>query len=256
MFLPLFDQNPTRSRPVVTYGLLAANLVVWALQLWGSAGGEGDVLQTYGVVPARFLVDPWGALPTLCTSMFMHGSWAHLFGNLLFLHIFGDNVEDALGRGRFLAFYLGSGVVAGLAEVWVEPSSWVPMVGASGAIAGVLGAYLVLFPRSPIFVLNSFLLPWPILVFPAWLAIGMWFVLNLVGGVASLGMGHGGGVAYFAHLGGFLAGLLAIRGCMFGRVCPELARWEGWRPLPRHERRIPAHGALPDPWRPPGGARR
>lgn len=233
MLVPLFDVNPTRRPPLVNYLLLAANCVVWLWQLGMMATwGELSVVAAYGLVPGRFLADPAGELQTVFTSMFMHGSWPHLAGNLLFLYIFGDNVEDALGRGRYLAFYALSGVAAAVAQVLVEPLATIPMVGASGAISGVLGAYVVLYPRAPILVLNGLIFPWPLLMFPAWLAIGLWFVLNVLGGIASLGMGHGGGVAYLAHLGGFMAGLLAIRACMTGRVCPELKAWQGWRPPP------------------------
>ncbi|MBN2192781.1 MAG: rhomboid family intramembrane serine protease [Polyangiaceae bacterium] len=257
MFLPLADINPTFRRPAVTHGLIVANVTAWVWQLLAmSRWGELKVVYAYGLVPLRLLLDLEGGLSTLITSMFMHGSTAHLVGNMLFLHIFGDNVEEALGRRRFLAFYLGSGLVAGLAQVAVDPASTVPMVGASGAVAGVLGAYLVLHPRAPILVLNTFLLPWPLLTFPAWLAIGMWFLLNLLGGFASLGMGHGAGVAHFAHLGGFAAGLVAIRLCMAGRSCRPVDPWAGWRPPPRPQGRrfrIDSEGVLQDPREPPDG---
>lgn len=234
VFLPLADINPTSRRPVVTLGLVVATVLAWLWQLGAmSTVGEAAVVVAHGLVPRRLLLDPAAAAPTLLTSMFLHGSLAHLAGNMLFLHIFGDNVEEALGRVRYLLFYLGCGVAAGLAQAAVDPSSTVPMVGASGAVAGVLGAYLVLHPRAPILVFNGLIFPWPLLTFPAWMAIGMWFVLNVLGGVLSLGMGHGGGVAYFAHLGGFAAGLLAIRICMAGRACREVDPWEGWRPPPR-----------------------
>ncbi len=234
MFLPLADINPTTRRPLVTLGLVVATVIAWFWQLGAmSAWSATSVVFTHGLVPRRFFLDPVADAPTLVTSMFLHGGLAHLAGNMLFLHIFGDNVEEALGRARYLFFYLGCGVAAGLAQAFVEPSSAVPMVGASGAVAGVLGAYLVLHPRAPILVFNGLILPWPLLTFPAWMAIGMWFVLNVFGGLASLGMGHGGGVAYFAHLGGFAAGLLAIRLCMAGRACRQVDPWDGWRPPPR-----------------------
>ncbi len=253
VFIPLFDVNPTKTRPVVTPLLLVINVVAWLLQLQvGLVVGRGAVLQHFGMVPAELFAEPsrgW----TLVSSMFMHGSWAHLGGNLLFLHVFGDNVEEALGRWRFLAFYLVGGVLAAVTEAVVEPTSMVPMVGASGAIAAVLGGYLVLYPRAPIVVLNPLILPLPLLAFPAWLAIGMWFVLNLAGGFAALGMGHGASVAYFAHLGGFVAGLLAIRGCMAGRLCPAVDEWHGWRPAPRkrYEPGPRSSGVHRDPWFPP-----
>lgn len=243
MFLPLADINPTARRPVVTRLVLITTVVAWIWQLGAmGAWGEQSVIAAYGLVPARWVGDPGGEVVTILTSMFMHGGLAHLAGNLLFLHIFGDNVEDALGRGRFLSFYLGCGALAALAQIAVDPASTVPMVGASGAVAGVLGGYVVLHPRAPILVLNGMILPWPLLTFPAWLAIGLWFVLNLLGGVASLGMGHGGGIAYFAHLGGFAAGLVAIRLCMAGRSCRSVDPWAGWRPPP-DRRAWPGRGA-------------
>ncbi len=252
VFLPLADINPTSRRPLVTLGLVVATVLAWFWQLGAmSVEGEVAVVSSLGLVPRRLLLEPAVAMPTLLTSIFLHGSLAHLAGNMLFLHIFGDNVEEALGRVRYLLFYLGCGVAAGLAQVVVEPFSAVPMGGAAGAGAGVLGAYLVLHPRAPILVFNGLIFPWPLLTFPAWMAIGMWFVLNVLGGVLSLGMGHGGGVAYFAHLGGFAAGLLAIRICMAGRVCREVDPWEGWRPPPRAgalRRRPDAHRGFEDPW--------
>jgi membrane associated rhomboid family serine protease len=234
LFVPIADINPTTRRPLVTYALVGATVLVWLWQLGAmSQWGEARVIFALGMVPRRLFGDPLGDASTLLTSMFLHGSLAHLAGNLLFLHIFGDNVEEALGRARYLAFYLGCGVAAALAQAAIAPTSAVPMVGASGAIAGVLGAYLVLHPRAPILVFNGLIFPWPLLTFPAWMAIGMWFVLNLLGGFASLGMGHGGGVAHFAHLGGFVAGLLAIRPLVVGRAPRPLDAWAGWRPPPR-----------------------
>ena len=250
MFIPLFDVNPTRLRPLVTPVLLASNVMVWLWQLQTmSVRGAEEVLFEWGLVPALLWTDPVGRASTLVSSMFLHGSWAHLGGNLLFLHVFGDNVEEALGRVRYAAFYVLGGVLAALAQALVEPVAMVPMVGASGAVAAVLGAYLVLYPHAPITVLNTFILPWPLLSFPAWLAIGMWFVLNLVGGLAAFGMGRGGGVAYFAHLGGFAAGLLAIRLCMAGRQCRNMDRWRAWRPPPRPSQgEPPTNRGFPPDW--------
>jgi membrane associated rhomboid family serine protease len=248
VFIPLADVNPTTRRPVVTQAIIVVTILAWLWQTGaGSSAREQALVFHYGLVPLRLFLDPFAGASTLVTSMFLHGGLAHLAGNMLFLHIFGDNVEDALGRGRYAAFYLGCGVVAGLAHALVGPTSTLPMVGASGAVAGVLGAYLVLHPRAPILVFNGFIFPWPLLMFPAWLAIGMWFILNLLGGLASLGMGQGGGVAYFAHIGGFAAGLLAIRACIAGRACKAVDPWDGWRPPPR---RPP--GDDPFPPRPPG----
>lgn len=233
---PIRDLNPTRTgfRPYVNYLLIAANIVVWGLQLWLMAAGAAWVIPAYGVVPTRLSADPAGEAFTILTSMFMHGGFAHLGGNLLFLMIFGDNVEDAVGHARYLFFYVLSGVLAGITQVLIDPASPIPMVGASGAIAGVLGAYLVLYPRAPVTVVNPILPLWFVfglfLVFPAWLVVGEWFLWNLLRGLGSIGMSEGGGVAFFAHIGGFVAGLLLIRPIMMGRHKRESRRWEGWRP--------------------------
>jgi membrane associated rhomboid family serine protease len=233
--LPIGDQNPTRIFPFVNYLLLTANLAAFIWQfLLISAGGEAWVVPGYGLVPVRFINDPLGEAFTIFSSMFMHGGWAHLGSNLLFLYIFGDNVEDAMGHGRYLFFYLACGVAAGLAQVAVGPHSTIPMVGASGAIAGTLGGYLVLYPRAPITVLNPVPLLWLFLGFffvvPAWLMIGFWFLGNLLSGIGTLGEMSGGGVAFFAHIGGFVAGLLLIRAAVGARKPPERGRWSGWRP--------------------------
>jgi membrane associated rhomboid family serine protease len=225
--LPLRDHNPTRSKPYVNYALLVANLMAF---LWQSSliqAGAAWVAPGYGVVPTRLAADPLGEGFTIVTSMFLHGGWMHLGGNMLFLYIFGDNVEDAIGHYRYLFFYLLSGVGAALAQVFIDPSSTIPMVGASGAIAGVLGAYLVLYPRAPITVWFGFIL----LVVPAWLVVGEWFLWNLVG-AGSLDA-QGGGVAFFAHLGGFVAGMLIIRPALTGRQRVIAERWQGWRTPPK-----------------------
>ncbi|HEY3497216.1 MAG TPA: rhomboid family intramembrane serine protease [Polyangiaceae bacterium] len=231
--LPIGDRNPTRTTPFVNYALLAVNAAVFvgqALVMYG--GGEAWLVPGYGLVPTRVMNDPAGEAFTFLTSMFMHGSWLHLGGNMLFLYIFGDNVEDAVGHVRYLFFYLACGFWAGVAQIVTDTASTIPMVGASGAIAGVLGAYMVLFPRAPITVLN----PPPLwflgffIVLPAWVVVGLWFLFNLLSGVSTLGGIGGGGVAFFAHLGGFVAGLLLVRPFHAGR--PRLLRdpWQGWRP--------------------------
>jgi membrane associated rhomboid family serine protease len=235
--LPIGDRNPTRTTPVVNYCLLVANVLAFSIQLILGAGrGDAWVVPGYGLVPARFGADPAGEAFTILTSMFMHGGFLHLGGNLLFLYIFGDNVEEALGRVRYALFYLASGVGAALAQVAADTSSSVPMVGASGAIAGVLAAYLVLFPRAPITVL----VPPPFgffvgffIVVPAWVVMGGWFFVNLVSGFGTLGRAATGGVAFFAHIGGFLSGLLAIRPFHAGRERIVLDRWRGFRPPER-----------------------
>jgi membrane associated rhomboid family serine protease len=209
--IPLRDRNPTLATPYVTYALIAINVVAFVYEFLLGAQMQAFV-ERWGVVP-YFLTS--GAVPgsvvTLVTSMFLHGGWAHLIGNMWFLFVFGDNVEDRLGRGRFLIFYFASGFGAALLQVLIDPSSTVPMVGASGAISGVLGAYAALFPGArvltlvPIFVFIQFI------ELPALLLIAAWFVLQLVQGLLTLGVGSGGGIAFFAHIGGFVAGLALIR---------------------------------------------
>jgi membrane associated rhomboid family serine protease len=170
---------------------------------------------------------------TLLTCIFLHGGWLHFLGNMWFLYIFGDNVEDAMGHLRYFFYYLACGVAAALVQVAVGPHSTVPMVGASGAIAGALGGYLVLHPRAPITVLNPMPLLWLFFgiffVVPAWLMIGLWFLGNLFSGIVGLGDMASGGVAFFAHIGGFVAGLLLVRGAVGGRKPPDRGRWDGWR---------------------------
>lgn len=231
--LPIGDRNPTRTTPFVNYCLLALNVVVYYLQYRiTSEGGEAWLVPGYGLVPTRLVNDLPGEAFTVFTSMFMHGGLLHLGGNLLFLYIFGDNVEDSIGHLRYLAFYLLSGIGAAAAQVLTSPASQLPMVGASGAIAGVLGAYIVLYPKAPITVLNppplSFFIGFFIVV-PAWFVIGAWFVVQLLSGVGSLGAVETGGVAFFAHVGGFLSGLLLVRPLHSGRPRHERDRWSGWR---------------------------
>lgn len=235
--IPVRDANPTRTTAYVTYLIIGANVIVWLLQFSVMASGAVWLIPGYGLVPARFAGDPLGEAFTVFTSMFMHGDWAHIGWNMLFLYIFGDNVEDSVGHGRYLGLYLVCGMAAATAQIAVDPTSPVPMVGASGAIAGTLGAYLVLHPRAPITVINPFFPLWfligPFVMLPAWIVVGEWFLGNLLGGLGSLGIDHGGGVAFFAHLGGFAAGLLLVRPTMIGRKKTEMARWHGWRPPPK-----------------------
>jgi membrane associated rhomboid family serine protease len=244
--IPISDLNPTRRKPLVNTILIVANVLAFLWEYSLVAGGAAWVIPGYGVVPRRIVGDPLGEAFTVVTSMFMHGGWEHLGGNMLFLYIFGDNVEDAIGRGRYLFFYVICGLGAALAQVVIDPASPIPMVGASGAIAGVLGAYLVLYPRAPVTVLNPIVPLWFVLglfiVFPAWLVVGEWFLWNLIRGVGSLGGESGGGVAFFAHIGGFVAGLLLIRPAMLGRIKGPSSRWHGWQP---------AAGTRSDRWHPP-----
>src|SRR6187551_3144837 len=176
---PIKDENPTRTFPFVNYLLIAANVLGYVYEtLLIQRSGEAAIVTGYGLVATRLLLDPLGEAFTIFTSMFMHGGLMHLGGNLLYLYIFGDNVEDSLGHGRYVGFYLLSGIAAAAAQILTGVDSPIAMVGASGAISGVLGAYIVLFPRAPILVINSIPLLWLFwgffLSFPAWLVIGFW----------------------------------------------------------------------------------
>ncbi len=219
--IPLRDANPTRRTPLVTLAIAVACFVVfaWELGLLAS-GGEvalDAVVTSWGVVPAD-LTAAWSRgdvlsreTATLIASQFLHGSWLHLLGNMLYLWIFGNNVEDRLGRVVFVVFYLTGGVLAGLSQVAIDPSSSVPTIGASGAIAATLGAYLVLFPRARITSLVFLGFFYQLINVPAIIVLGLWFVLQVVDGIASLGVTTVGGVAVFAHIGGFVAGAVAAR---------------------------------------------
>lgn len=222
--IPISDDNPTRTTPFVNYALIVLNVLGYVFESWLLAlHGDAYVISGYGLVPTRIAADPLGELFTVFTSMFMHGGFGHLASNMLFLWIFGDNVEDAVGHLRYILFYLLAGMCAAAAQVLIDPASPAAMVGASGAIAGVLGAYLVLYPRAPITVFVFFFL----ISLPAWVVIGGWFALQVLGARAL--DTTSGGVAVYAHIGGFLAGVLAIRPAMLGRERIELSRFTGFR---------------------------
>ena len=218
--IPLRDASPTRRTPVVTLGLIALCTITFVDELVVMAqGGEAALdrlFETRGVVPAELVAavtgGNWLSRPVLdvFTSMFLHAGWLHLLGNLLFLWIFGANVEDRVGRARFLLVYLAGGVVAVVAQTLADPGSTAPMIGASGAIAAVLGAYLVLFPRARIQSLVFLGLFYQLIAVPAVILLGFWFLLQVVDGIGSLGPSTvvDGGVAVFAHIGGFVAGAL------------------------------------------------
>jgi membrane associated rhomboid family serine protease len=226
--IPLRDANPTRRPPVVTIGLIAACIAVfvWELAIQSSQGDRGlaRLFRDYGLVPANLTAQLGGdqadelyqVVLTMFSSMFLHGGWIHLIGNMLYLWIFGNNIEDRLGRFWFLLFYLAGGVVAAISQVIVGPESEVPLVGASGAIAAVLGAYLVLYPRARVLSVVFLAFFFQFIEVPAVIVLGLWFVLQLVSGFASLGAANAtGGVALFAHIGGFIAGVvvgIVVRG--------------------------------------------
>ena len=218
--IPLYDRNPTRRFPIVTVGLIVVCFAVFGLELTISMGGGDTALEAFfnqwGAVPAKitaaFGAGDYFSAATLAifTSMFLHGGWLHIIGNMLYLWIFGNNVEDRLGRVGFLVFYLVGGVVAALAQVAIDPSSTNPLVGASGAIAAALGAYLILFPGARILSLVFLGFFYQLLEVPALIILGFWFVLQLVSGFAALGptTAQEGGVAFFAHIGGFVVGVV------------------------------------------------
>jgi membrane associated rhomboid family serine protease len=209
---PIGDENSgERLRPVVNYGLIALNLIVFLYELMLTDSDLSRFIFRWGAVPAE--VSNGNRVLTIVTSQFLHGGWLHIAGNMLFLWVFGDNVEDVMGHAKYLAFYLLCGCAAALLQVVSSPHSVDPLVGASGAISGVLAAYLVLFPRGKIRTL--ILLGWIplIFLFPAWVEIGYWIVLQFLSGLVTLSVttaDTNGGVAYFAHIGGFVAGLLLV----------------------------------------------
>jgi membrane associated rhomboid family serine protease len=204
--IPLRDVIPSRTTPYVTVTIIILNAIAWFYELSMPDRMLNRFLFLYGIVPAAY------SNATLITSMFLHGSWSHVIGNMWYLWIFGDNVEDRVGHGRFLIFYLLCGAAAGLGQVMMDPTSTLPTVGASGAIAGVMGAYFVLYPHSRVLTL----IPWifiQIVELPAILLLGFWFLMQLVnaGAVAATASTRGGGgIAFAAHVAGFIVGVLAI----------------------------------------------
>jgi len=215
--IPVGDDNPSRRTPVVNWMLIALNVLVFFYELTLRPRALDLLFTTWGVLPnevwylfAHPLNTPLEVWLSLFTSQFLHGGWAHIIGNMLFLWVFGDNIEDALGHVTYLAFYLASGVAAAFAQAFVMGPSNIPAIGASGAIAGVLGAYLLLYPLARIRILVPlFILFWTIQL-PALLVIGWWFVQQFFYGVGSLSEAGMGGVAFWAHVGGFVAGLIFI----------------------------------------------
>ncbi len=214
--IPLRDDNPIRTRPVATVALIVLCTLAFLWQLSLSANGQQEAAYLFGFIPAVLFGNarlegqwiPAGA--TIITAMFLHGGWLHLLGNMLYLWIFGDNIEDRLGRRRFVAFYLLCGAVAALGQAAADPRSEVPMIGASGAISGVLGAYLVLYPRAKVLVLLPLLFFITTARVPALVVLGIWFAAQLLSSLAAA-RGTGGGVAFAAHVGGFVAGVVLIR---------------------------------------------
>lgn len=199
---PIGDDNSARRTvPLVTYALIALNVLFFFVEM---SGGDAFIMK-WAFVPSRFLANPSGDFLTLLSSMFMHAGWLHLGGNMLYLWIFGDNVEDRFGHARFIIFYLLCGLGATFAQLMFSLGSNVPNLGASGAIAGVLGAYILMFPQGSVRVLQG----QRVIPMPALIVIGFWFVLQLFSGIGSItAAGDTGGVAYMAHIGGFVAGFV------------------------------------------------
>lgn len=243
---PIRDHNPSERTPWVTWGLILANVVIFLAYYPGAVSERALALTfiDYGMIPARSVAGQgW---ETLLTHMFLHGSWLHLAGNMLFLWIYGDNLEDTLGHLRFLLFYLAAGLAAAGLQIASDPMSLAPMVGASGAIAGVMGGYLLLFPKAKIDVFLFFIIFFRILPVPAWIVLGLWLLLQLYS-TATTGS-EAAGVAYYAHLGGFAAGIVMLLPLWLRRGGRRFwARTEGHPPHPEahyklQQSRIPRVG--------------
>lgn len=259
--LPLYDDNPTRRTPVVTWMLIAACILVFLYQeALMPRAGQAFVF-SYGVIPAVLFGDaalpphlaavpPWASI---FTSMFLHGSWLHLGGNMLFLWIFGNNIEDSMGHGRFVAFYLLAGAAGALAQSLAAPHATVPMIGASGAIAGILGAYLVLHPRANVTVLVVILVFIRFIRVPAAIVLGLWFLVELASGAMT--PADAGGVAFWAHVGGFVAGATLIP--VFRDRSVPLFGHRRSRAFEAHRLHLGHRGSVPTvtrvPRHPPGG---
>jgi len=217
---PVSDVIPSRTTPFVTIGLIALNALAFLLELSLDQRALQELVQTFGIVPAAF---SW---PAVVTSMFLHGGWLHVLGNMLYLWIFGDNVEDRLGHARYLMFYLFCGAVAALGQTAINPHSLVPMIGASGAVAGVMGAYFVLYPHSRVLTAVFIVFFLDLIEIPAIFFLGIWFLMQFFSGVGSLGAeAADGGVAFWAHVAGFAAGA-ALGGLWRFAEHSRRHRWE------------------------------
>jgi len=211
---PYKDDNPTQTFPFVTIGIIAVNILAYLWEILSPAGGR-YIVYNYGAIPSEILsFEKTRALhpaATVFSSMFLHGGLLHIAGNMLYLWIFGNNIEDRLGHFRFLIFYLISGIIAAYSHAITSPSSTIPMIGASGAVAGILGAYILLFPHARVHTLIFFGFFVQVVKIPALIVIGFWAIIQFVNGIISHGLLPQGGVAWFAHIGGFLTGLLTIK---------------------------------------------
>lgn len=236
--IPLGDDIPSRRFPVVTVALIVVNTVVFLIAFLFEPVAN-QMVQTFGTIPAEITANWMNPLEsvTLFTAMYLHGGWAHLLGNMLYLWIFGDNVEDRMGPVRYFIFYTLCGLVSGLAQVLAMPGSRIPAIGASGAIAGVLGAYLLLYPRARVRTLIPLIFIYTTVYLPAIVVLGGWFVIQFLNGLASLNViVQTGGVAWWAHIGGFVVGMILMP--LFrqkGYVRPEYY-YDGRRYWPNNDR--------------------
>jgi membrane associated rhomboid family serine protease len=245
---PYHDENKTRRPPYVTLAIIALNVVAWLfVQGAGSTAPLARSVCDLGLIPGELtgavppgtrspigeglvcVTDPGRQVSHLITSMFLHGSWLHLLGNMWFLWLFGNNIEDSMTRPRFTVFYLLCGLAAAMAQVLANPASGVPMVGASGAISGVMGAYLVLYPRVRVFAMVPIGFMLTSVALPAWMMLVYWVLIQVVSGLFTIGSQPGGGVAFWAHVGGFVAGLVLVK--LFARSGDVAAhKAEHWQP--------------------------
>ncbi len=220
--IPLRDVIPSRTTPYITVTIIVLNALAWLYELALPEDVLPLFLQLYGVVPADF------SASTLVSSMFLHGSWMHFLGNMWYLWIFGDNVEDRMGHGRFIVFYLLCGAGAAMGHILMDPDSTLPTIGASGAIAAVMGAYFVLYPHSRVLTLIPLIIIWEIVELPAILLLGFWFLMQLLGAgagaIADTASTQGGGIAFVAHVAGFVLGAAGV--LVFRKRRGADARWQ------------------------------
>ncbi len=212
--IPFKDDNPTQTFPFVTIGLIVINSIVFLWEIT-SYGGINRAAYLYGAIPYNIIsfekTQPIHPVVTIFTSMFLHGGFFHLIGNMLYLWIFGNNIEDTIGHFRFLIFYIFCGIIAVYSHAITEIQSSIPMIGASGAVSGILGAYMLLFPHARVHTLVIFGFFWQVVRIPALFVIGFWIVIQIINGILTKGLLNQGGVAWFAHIGGFLAGIITIK---------------------------------------------
>ena len=206
MFFPYKDDNPRTITPLVTYLVIGLNILIFTIQIFG----QNNLISYFAIIPNTVFTDfPYFCF-TLISSTFLHGSFMHLFGNMIYLWIFGDNVEGYMGHFNFLIFYFFCGVMAGILQTLFHPISIIPIIGASGAVAGILGSYLILYPKAKIHSIIFIFFYFTSIKIPAFIVLSFWFLIQLSNGFNSLGMNISGGIAWFSHIGGFLTGLISI----------------------------------------------